>query len=107
MLRPPPRSTRTDTLFPYTTLFRSLIEQRQLLLDLLALGNQLGLQSAIGLTQVRHLALCRRERALGFAQARIQFWQAFGALSQSGALLRLTLRQLPPTLDVEIGRAHV
>src|SRR3546814_2632133 len=24
MLRPPPRSTRTDTLFPYTTLFRSL-----------------------------------------------------------------------------------
>src|SRR3546814_20675989 len=27
MIRRPPRSTRTDTLFPYTTLFRSLIEQ--------------------------------------------------------------------------------
>src|SRR3546814_20016329 len=25
MIRPPPRSTRTDTLFPYTTLFRSRI----------------------------------------------------------------------------------
>src|SRR3546814_15864996 len=25
MLRPPPRSTRTDTLFPYTTLFRSYL----------------------------------------------------------------------------------
>src|SRR3546814_20262840 len=25
MIRPPPRSTRTDTLFPYTTLFRSVI----------------------------------------------------------------------------------
>src|SRR3546814_13926861 len=25
MIRPPPRSTRTDTLFPYTTLFRSQI----------------------------------------------------------------------------------
>src|SRR3546814_60501 len=25
MLRPPPRSTRTDTLFPYTTLFRSAL----------------------------------------------------------------------------------
>src|SRR3546814_3557534 len=25
MLRHPPRSTRTDTLFPYTTLFRSLL----------------------------------------------------------------------------------
>src|SRR3546814_16949619 len=24
MLRPPPRSTRTDTLFPYTTLFRTI-----------------------------------------------------------------------------------
>src|SRR3546814_3332599 len=29
MIRPPPRSTRTDTLFPYTTLFRS----RHLALD--------------------------------------------------------------------------
>src|SRR3546814_2473029 len=25
MLRPPPRSTLTDTLFPYTTLFRSVL----------------------------------------------------------------------------------
>src|SRR3546814_11683854 len=28
MIRLPPRSTRTDTLFPYTTLFRSSQEQR-------------------------------------------------------------------------------
>src|SRR3546814_7490340 len=27
MIRRPPRSTRTDTLFPYTTLFRSLFRQ--------------------------------------------------------------------------------
>src|SRR3546814_1269543 len=27
MIRRPPRSTRTDTLFPYTTLFRSLLRQ--------------------------------------------------------------------------------
>src|SRR3546814_10399059 len=27
MIRRPPRSTRTDTLFPYTTLFRSLAKQ--------------------------------------------------------------------------------
>src|SRR3546814_19429496 len=27
MIRRPPRSTRTDTLFPYTTLFRSLIDR--------------------------------------------------------------------------------
>src|SRR3546814_5295988 len=27
MIRRPPRSTRTDTLFPYTTLFRSLLQR--------------------------------------------------------------------------------
>src|SRR3546814_10173343 len=29
MIRRPPRSTRTDTLFPYTTLFRSLPQRQQ------------------------------------------------------------------------------
>src|SRR3546814_9570955 len=29
MIRRPPRSTRTDTLFPYTTLFRSVLADRQ------------------------------------------------------------------------------
>src|SRR3546814_20948133 len=28
MIRRPPRSTRTDTLFPYTTLFRSVIDDQ-------------------------------------------------------------------------------
>src|SRR3546814_8499694 len=32
MIRRPPRSTRTDTLFPYTTLFRS-VDQIQALVD--------------------------------------------------------------------------
>src|SRR3546814_17110309 len=30
MIRRPPRSTRTDTLFPYTTLFRSVQRSRKL-----------------------------------------------------------------------------
>src|SRR3546814_12403276 len=33
MIRRPPRSTRTDTLFPYTTLFRSRAVGRQLRRD--------------------------------------------------------------------------
>src|SRR3546814_17018793 len=39
MIRRPPRSTRTDTLFPYTTLFRSYLEvmpKAQLIWDLAA-----------------------------------------------------------------------
>src|SRR3546814_3709524 len=34
MIRLPPRSTRTDTLFPYTTLFRSQLTVDQILLDM-------------------------------------------------------------------------
>src|SRR3546814_4054556 len=33
MIRRPPRSTRTDTLFPYTTLFRSQADGRSVLKD--------------------------------------------------------------------------
>src|SRR3546814_13987829 len=36
MIRRPPRSTRTDTLFPYTTLFRSVLLQSQQLKQALA-----------------------------------------------------------------------
>src|SRR3546814_9035434 len=32
MIRRPPRTTRTDTLFPYTTLFRSIVGEGQILL---------------------------------------------------------------------------
>src|SRR3546814_18323546 len=39
MIRRPPRSTRTDTLFPYTTLFRSRIEQPRHLC-----GSRLGIE---------------------------------------------------------------
>src|SRR3546814_7499504 len=38
MLRRPPRSTRTDTLFPYTTLFRSLLADDHALVGLDALA---------------------------------------------------------------------
>src|SRR3546814_14664595 len=33
MIRRPPRSTRTDTLFPYTTLFRSILQRLNLRID--------------------------------------------------------------------------
>src|SRR3546814_15672265 len=38
MIRRPPRSTRTDTLFPYTTLFRSRMLGQQLARDHQMLG---------------------------------------------------------------------
>src|SRR3546814_2431953 len=46
MIRRPPRSTRTDTLFPYTTLFRSY--------DVLIVGaGHAGAQAAIALRQLK------------------------------------------------------
>src|SRR3546814_14288413 len=41
MIRRPPRSTRTDTLFPYTTLFRSLINQIISVIDEIAFQTNL------------------------------------------------------------------
>src|SRR3546814_5431766 len=38
MIRRPPRATRTDTLFPYTTLFRSEVERHAIAHDPLILG---------------------------------------------------------------------
>src|SRR3546814_13842187 len=38
MIRRPPRSTRTDTLFPYTTLFRSILEGAQVLIPLVSVA---------------------------------------------------------------------
>src|SRR3546814_2417241 len=49
MTRLPPRSTRTDTLFPYTTLFRSLGRQRMV--------EQPDHRFAIGAVTRRHRAL--------------------------------------------------
>src|SRR3546814_7918979 len=37
MIRRPPRSTRTDTLFPYTTLFRSRLAESLLVLAIMSL----------------------------------------------------------------------
>src|SRR3546814_20832270 len=46
MIRRPPRSTRTDTLFPYTTLFRSMTIMGTLKLDLPAKKSMLAVSAA-------------------------------------------------------------
>src|SRR3546814_7025651 len=54
MIRRPPRSTRTDTLFPYTTLFRSRSKARAGIRD----GEELGLSRQSNLALRPH----RRDR---------------------------------------------
>src|SRR3546814_8117331 len=43
MIRRPPRSTRTDTLFPYTTLFRSVLDAAQVVPELAEAVSDCGL----------------------------------------------------------------
>src|SRR3546814_6808141 len=52
MIRRPPRSTRTDTLFPYTTLFRSIC-------DFIRLFNRVGDDGGKCLSQVPFAAALR------------------------------------------------
>src|SRR3546814_5365621 len=54
MIRRPPRSTRTDTLFPYTTLFRSRVEDGDLEQDRQAAGQRIDL---LLLIELQHLLL--------------------------------------------------
>src|SRR3546814_15238094 len=51
MIRRPPRSTRTDTLFPYTTLFRSIAQLRKRW-DVPVYGPRAEQDKIAGLTQV-------------------------------------------------------
>src|SRR3546814_10886689 len=65
MIRRPPRSTRTDTLFPYTTLFRSC-------LDRLHAATVRPLRGSVGSGEPR--SLCRPARA-SKARARGGLWK--------------------------------
>src|SRR3546814_2279913 len=79
MIRRPPRSTRTDTLFPYTTLFRSGL--RKELADCPAFAPGAAVARALAALR-RHIAFMPVDRAMdGDIRAAVQ-------LIESGELLR-------------------
>src|SRR3546814_2560602 len=69
MIRRPPRSTRTDTLFPYTTLFRSLEGEPGLLVEPYGVGGPPGLVVELGRRLVIVGSLVARRCAVGQAGA--------------------------------------
>src|SRR3546814_19391633 len=109
MLRSPPRSTRSDTLFPYTTLLRSLARD-------LAMEVEVGRHPGQGLADLaqrfqrhRRLAATRVEAARD-VEARPRALQPVGLVRLVGAGgLKVLLQALVPILHqaVQIGRAHV
>src|SRR3546814_3267045 len=102
MIRRPPRSTRTDTLFPYTTLFRSIEGE---LPDLVARGNPVAAEKLQQAASRRRIDLqplhcqfridksVQRAGIVGIAGDERDGPRRFGDLAQPASL--------------QIGRAHV
>src|SRR3546814_12840712 len=90
MIRRPPRSTRTDTLFPYTTLFRS-IEFEQVESEIV---------DGVGRSFERILKRLEVRAAIGIEDDRL-------AVDQRAVHLELRGRLDHRPEAVEIGRAHV
>src|SRR3546814_5457141 len=69
MIRRPPRSTRTDTLFPYTTLFRSEVVLAELheyvLHHVLGVGRAAGRHQAAAHRRENHTGVARHEAIPG------------------------------------------
>src|SRR3546814_13196363 len=100
MIRRPPRSTRTDTLFPYTTLFRSeqaFVVFEGKLAEHEAPGRQLGSVRA-----VYDLWIDAAEQAYAEIALSPQFGVAYGEMVNAQMRLRLANQN---ELEREIGRA--
>src|SRR3546814_16858019 len=112
LIRRPPRSTRSDTLFPYTTLFRSRRLLRRPLLRRLLRRLRLWVRAVI-------LWLVRRLLLSGHRRLRVRSLSPAASLvEQPAALLEPARRALPAResrlarrpegpLGRQIGRAHV
>src|SRR3546814_10998178 len=94
MIRRPPRSTRTDTLFPYTTLFRSVEAASILLREIIT--------ESFGINREARVAILR-------ASIEALYYDAQGKLRDRPLREPLedvfALQTVPQMRDAEIGRA--
>src|SRR3546814_3180495 len=115
MIRRPPRSTRTDTLFPYTTLFRSTLNSFDHQRDALAHTNAHGAQRIAALDPVQlvdgggdqpRAARAQRMTQRNRATVGIDAWICI--IQSEPPQHREALRgERFVEFDDEIGRAHV
>src|SRR3546814_1672159 len=107
MIRRPPRSTRTDTLFPYTTLFRSPHKPAGTLHPASPASAE---ARAAGRARALVRAKARAEATYGRVVAGVSRASQLDRESSAQALLLVTCmlcRRLTPQEAQEIGRAHV
>src|SRR3546814_8004113 len=101
MIRRPPRSTRTDTLFPYTTLFRSQAGARKQLLCHLCVNGLRGCAlpaMQAGILHCRKPGSTIRERLVSVIGEKVYTSRPLQGGRRSAGKLKF--------LDIQIGRAH-
>src|SRR3546814_12025734 len=109
MIRRPPRSTRTDTLFPYTTLFRSPTASRAYAdaIDLRSSGNRLQTRRSdarnLGTLHLVELAIQRGEARLSALGALVV---TTGTHTGRSAQDKLIVRDVMPKASVWWGPAN-
>src|SRR3546814_9976625 len=105
MIRRPPRSTRTDTLFPYTTLFRSLIDDAiEIFEDRRAVGDRFFMLPRFEDEAERvHVAVRTDARITEKIPGAAKL---FAALDEGEAMVGAIHLQMHGHAD-KIGRAHV
>src|SRR3546814_17235748 len=96
MIRRPPRSTRTDTLFPYTTLFRSDGH------DQIQLRNHDHELAAITLGRVRAIVVVLYAECVQMPCIAIAVVGTEGSASSNGCIDPVRARQTPPLPDAAI-----
>src|SRR3546814_17866793 len=106
MIRRPPRSTRTDTLFPYTTLFRS--DRAHILLGLVVAVSNLDevvriIRGSNSPTAARE-ALLLREWPIGEIAPYIRLVEAIEGEMEDSATYRLSEIQVKAILDLSLHR---
>src|SRR3546814_5426283 len=95
MIRRPPRSTRTDTLFPYTTLFRSCLRQTR---RERSLPDRSPALLAIGRKREQAFSVCE--------QARMMASTLSHSVSSMAHLLSANLSRNPRCLRAERSEEH-
>src|SRR3546814_13177148 len=96
MILRPPRSTRTDTLFPYTTLFRSISVSVGLVIGLLS-GYVRWLDGIVMRVMDGLMAIPGILLAIGL----VALWGA----GLTTVIIAITVPEIPRVVRLEIGRA--
>src|SRR3546814_314841 len=102
MIRPPPRSTRTDTLFPYTTLFRSGDLNMRGAFIHMAADAAVSAGVVVGALAMMATGAAWIDPVMSLVIAAIILWNTWGLLTDA---VKMSLDAVPPGIDPEAVEA--